>query len=134
MYYFILFTRCSLEVTTCFDFFLGHHQVVILIQGNYTICDIKSFNIQRDFLQLYSFLFRFSYSWMEPLLALIVFKCAIPVVLDAIMMVIQGDTKKRELLKCLVTAMYSWQHCGTGTLSYRQPRHSVIMDQWKGKL
>ena len=31
--------------------------------------------------------------------------------------------KKRELLKCVVAAMYSWQHCGTGTLSYRQPRH-----------
>ena len=29
--------------------------------------------------------------------------------------------------------MYSWQHCGTGTLSYRQPRHSVIMDQWNGQ-
>jgi hypothetical protein len=29
--------------------------------------------------------------------------------------------------------MYSWQHCGTGTLSYRQPRHFVIMDQWKGQ-
>ena len=29
----------------------------------------------------------------------------------------------RELLKCIVAAMYSWQHCGTGTLSYRQPRH-----------
>jgi len=36
--YIILFTRCSLEVTTCF----GHHQVVYLIQGNYTMCDIKS--------------------------------------------------------------------------------------------
>ena len=36
---------------------------------------------------------------------------------------IQGDTKKRELLKCVVAATYSWQHCGTGTLSYRQPRH-----------
>ena len=34
---------------------------------------------------------------------------------------VQGDTKKRELLKCVVAAMYSWQHCGTGTLSYRQP-------------
>jgi hypothetical protein len=32
-----------------------------------------------------------------------------------------------------VAAMYSWQHCGTGTLSYRQPRHSVIMDQWNGQ-
>jgi hypothetical protein len=41
---------------------------------------------------------------------------------------IQGDTKKRELLKCVVAAMYTWQHCGTGTLSYRQPRHLVIMD------
>jgi len=29
--------------------------------------------------------------------------------------------------------MYSWQHCGTGTLSCRQPRHSVIMDQWNGQ-
>jgi hypothetical protein len=46
---------------------------------------------------------------------------------------LQGDTKKRELLKCLVAAMYSWQHCGTGTLSYRQPRHLVIMDQWNGQ-
>jgi len=34
-----------------------------------------------------------------------------------------GDTKKRELLKCVVAAMHSWQHCRTGTLSYRQPRH-----------
>jgi hypothetical protein len=46
---------------------------------------------------------------------------------------IQGDTKKRELLKCVVAAMYSWQHCGTGTLSYRQPRHLVIIDQWNGQ-
>ena len=46
---------------------------------------------------------------------------------------VQGDTKKRELLKCVVAAMYSWQHCGTGTLSYRQPRNLVIMDQWKGQ-
>jgi len=46
---------------------------------------------------------------------------------------IQGDTKKRELLKCVVAVMYSWQHCGTGTLSYRQPRHLVIMDQWNGQ-
>ena len=44
-----------------------------------------------------------------------------------------GDTKKRELLKCIVAAMYSWQHCGTGTSSYRQPCHSVIMDQWNGQ-
>jgi hypothetical protein len=29
--------------------------------------------------------------------------------------------------------MYSWQHCGIGTLSYRQPRHLVIMDQWNGE-
>jgi hypothetical protein len=29
--------------------------------------------------------------------------------------------------------MYSWQHCGTGTLSYRQPRHLVTMDQWNGQ-
>jgi hypothetical protein len=29
--------------------------------------------------------------------------------------------------------MYSWQHCGTGTLSYRQPRHLVIMDPWNGQ-
>jgi len=41
--------------------------------------------------------------------------------------------KKRELLKCVVAATYIWQHCGTGTLSYRQPRHSVIMDQWNGQ-
>jgi hypothetical protein len=41
--------------------------------------------------------------------------------------------KKRELLKCIVATMYSWQHCGTGTLSYRRPRHSVIMDQWNGQ-
>jgi len=47
--------------------------------------------------------------------------------------IIQGDTKKREVLKCVVAAMYSWQYCGTGTLSYRQPRHSVIMDQWNGQ-
>jgi hypothetical protein len=46
---------------------------------------------------------------------------------------IQSDTKKRELLKCVVATMYRWQHCGTGTLSYRQPRHSVIMDQWNGQ-
>jgi len=31
--------------------------------------------------------------------------------------------KKRELLKCVVAATYSWPHCGTGTLSYRQPGH-----------
>jgi hypothetical protein len=41
--------------------------------------------------------------------------------------------KKRELLNCVVAAMYSWQHCGTGTLSYRQPRHLVTMDQWNGQ-
>ena len=41
--------------------------------------------------------------------------------------------KKWELLKCVVAAMYSWQHSGTGTLSYREPRHLVIMDQWKGQ-
>jgi hypothetical protein len=29
--------------------------------------------------------------------------------------------------------MYSWQHCGTGTLSYRQPRYLVIMDHWNGQ-
>jgi hypothetical protein len=43
---------------------------------------------------------------------------------------IQTGTKKRELLKFVVADMYSWQHCGTGTLSYTQPRHLVIMDQW----
>ena len=48
-------------------------------------------------------------------------------------MYIQGDTKYQELLKCVVAAMYSWQHCVTGTLSYRQPRHLVIMDQWNGQ-
>jgi hypothetical protein len=47
--------------------------------------------------------------------------------------IIQGDTKKRELLKCVVAAMYSWQHCGTGTLSFRQPRRLVTMDQWNGQ-
>ena len=31
--------------------------------------------------------------------------------------------KKREILKCVVATMYSWQHCGTGTLNYRQLRH-----------
>jgi hypothetical protein len=46
---------------------------------------------------------------------------------------IQGETKKRELLKCVIAAMYSWQHCGTGTLSYRQLHHLVIMDQWNGE-
>ena len=44
-----------------------------------------------------------------------------------------GWHKKWELLKCVVAAMYSWLHCGRGTLSYRQPRHSVIMDQWNGQ-
>ena len=42
---------------------------------------------------------------------------------------IQNDTKERELLKCVVAAMYSWQHCATGTLSYRQPCHPVVMEQ-----
>ena len=46
---------------------------------------------------------------------------------------IEGDTKKRELLKCVVAAMYRWQHCGTGTLSYRQPRHLVKMGKWNGQ-
>ena len=46
---------------------------------------------------------------------------------------IQDDTKKRELLKCVVAAMYSWQHCGTGTLIYRQLRHLVITDQLNGQ-
>jgi hypothetical protein len=45
---------------------------------------------------------------------------------------VQGDTKKRELLKCVVAAMYSWQHCGTGDLEV-QPCHLVIMDQWNGQ-
>jgi hypothetical protein len=45
---------------------------------------------------------------------------------------VQSDTKKRELLKCVVAVMYSWQHCGTGTLSYR-PHHLVIIDQWNGQ-
>jgi len=48
-------------------------------------------------------------------------------------MLIQDDTKERELLKCVVAAMYSWQHCGTGTLSYRQPCYPVIMEQWNGQ-
>ena len=34
-----------------------------------------------------------------------------------------GWQKKRKLLKSIVAAMYSWQHCRTGNLSYRQPRH-----------
>ena len=38
--------------------------------------------------------------------------------------------KKRELLKGIVAAMYSWQHCGTGTLSYRQPLDYCLL---KGK-
>jgi hypothetical protein len=46
---------------------------------------------------------------------------------------IQGNTKKRELLKCVVAAMYSWQHCKTGTLSYRQPCHLVIINQCNGQ-
>jgi len=51
-------------------------------------------------------------------------------------MFIQGDTKKRKLLKCVVAAMYGRQHCGTGTLSYRQPfgllslKRQVIMVQF----
>jgi hypothetical protein len=49
------------------------------------------------------------------------------------MSVVQGDTKKWKFLKCVMAAMYSWQHCGTGTLSYRQPRHLVTMDQWNGQ-
>jgi hypothetical protein len=35
--------------------------------------------------------------------------------------------------KCVVAAMYSRQHCRTGTFSYRQPHHLVIMDQWNGQ-
>ena len=51
-----------------------------------------------------------------------------------VIILIQGEPKKkRELLKCVVAAMYSWQHCGAGTLSYRKPRHLVIMDQWNGQ-
>jgi hypothetical protein len=46
---------------------------------------------------------------------------------------VQGDTKMWEILKCVVAAMYSWQHYGTGTLNYRQPRHLVIMDQRNGQ-
>jgi hypothetical protein len=46
---------------------------------------------------------------------------------------VQGETKERELLKCVVAAMYSWQQCGTETLSYRKTRHLVIMDQWNGQ-
>jgi len=34
-----------------------------------------------------------------------------------------GWHKKRELLKCVVAAMYSWQHCRTGTLNYVIFRH-----------
>jgi hypothetical protein len=50
-----------------------------------------------------------------------------------ICVLVQGDPKKRELFKCVVAAMYSWQHCGIGTLSYRQSRHLVSMDQWNGQ-
>ena len=46
---------------------------------------------------------------------------------------IQSDTKERELLKSVVAAMYSWQHCGTGTSSYRQPCRPVITEQWNGQ-
>jgi hypothetical protein len=49
------------------------------------------------------------------------------------LMIHTGWPKKGELLKCVVAAMYSWQHCRTGTLSYRQPRHLVSMDQWNGE-
>jgi hypothetical protein len=41
--------------------------------------------------------------------------------------------QKTRNLKFVVAAIYSWQHCGTGTLSYRQPRHLVIMNQWNGQ-
>jgi hypothetical protein len=51
----------------------------------------------------------------------------------SVLSIIQDDTKKRKLVKCVVAAMYSWQHCGTGSLRYRQPRHLVIMDQWNGQ-
>ena len=33
----------------------------------------------------------------------------------------------------LVAATYSWQHCGTGTLSYRQSCHPVIIEQRNGQ-
>jgi hypothetical protein len=56
-----------------------------------------------------------------------VHKCA------QIHMIYKVTQKKRELLKCVVATMYSWQNCGTGTLSYRQPRHLVIMDQWNSQ-
>jgi len=46
---------------------------------------------------------------------------------------LQGDTKEQELLKCIVAAMYSWQHCRTGPLSYRQPCHPVTMEQWNSQ-
>jgi hypothetical protein len=46
----------------------------------------------------------------------------------SVCMIVQGDTKKWELFKCLVAAMYSCQHYGTGVLSYRQPRHLVTMN------
>ena len=59
--------------------------------------------------------------------------CNSGVIYPSFCSLIQSDTKKRELLKCVVAAMYSWQHCGTGTLSYRQPRHLVIIDQWSGQ-
>jgi len=46
---------------------------------------------------------------------------------------IEGDTKKREFLKCVVVAIYRWQHCGTGTLSYRQTCQPKIMEKWNGQ-
>jgi TfoX/Sxy family transcriptional regulator of competence genes len=32
-----------------------------------------------------------------------------------------------------VAAMYSWQHYARGTVSCKQSRHSVIMEEWKGR-
>jgi hypothetical protein len=46
---------------------------------------------------------------------------------------ILGDPKETWTFEMRSGSNLSWQHCGTGTLSYRQPRHLVIMDQWNGQ-
>jgi hypothetical protein len=39
---------------------------------------------------------------------------------------LQGDTKKGNFFKCVVAAMYSWQHCVTGTLSSPFSNHGSV--------
>jgi hypothetical protein len=41
--------------------------------------------------------------------------------------------RKTELLRCVVAAMYSWQNYGRGTVSCKQSRHSVIIEEWNGR-